>query len=288
MQDGRVVMLQNDTVSSSGIDITTTNEEKGVTGAPPPLPSTRRLFQADPSVRFGEQKLLAVHVLTATEKPDVSLPNMQMAVFGTGNGTLRSDAVPVVKQFEAISKGQLLYTAATGPNIVDGMLQVTLPPTEFSAVEGHDIIEEVIPTLLATTNSAVGGNLDKIADRVLFCLPSESTKGGYHWRAFTYLYGPYSYYERATCSLLSVLAHELGHGLGFQHSAKGTNKYGDQTGLMGGWQGPKMAFNGHKHFISGWFGKAAKQVYPQRQSKYIHATPWLCRLQSQRSSTARR
>jgi len=245
--DGEVVM-DEDNDSNNNLDNILINND-------------RQLFQYDASVRYGTQRLLAVHISTLTEQPDVAAEDMQMALFGTGSGTLRRGSVTVVEQFQEITKGQLLFTAANGPNIQDGVLKITL---STAGVAGEDVFK-VIPSALSQTVQALGGTpLNQVADRVLFCLPSNTLKGGKHWRAFTYLFGPYSYYQAATCSLLAVLCHELGHQMGFQHSGKGeSNVYGDLTGYMGGWHGPRMAFNGHKHWISGWFGPAAVEVDPQ-------------------------
>ena len=226
----------------------------------------RKLFARDATVRYGTQRLLAVHISTQTEQPDVTVDAMQMALFGTGSGTMRPGTVSVLDQYQYITKGQLLYTAASGPNIIDGMLEVKIPLMEIA---GEDVFR-VIPVALSKTVEALNGtSLKEVADRVLFCLPSSTLKSGAPWRAFTYLFGPYSYYQAATCSLLEVLAHELGHGLGFQHSGQGENVYGDLTGYMGGWPGPRMAFNGHKHWMSGWFGPAAVEVEPQLQQHIV-------------------
>ena len=226
----------------------------------------RKLFARDATVRYGTQRLLAVHISTQTEQPDVTADAMQMALFGTGSGTMRPGTVSVLDQYQYITKGQLLYTAASGPNIIDGMLEVKIPLMEIA---GEDVFR-VIPVALSKTVEALNGtSLKEVADRVLFCLPSSTLKSGAPWRAFTYLFGPYSYYQAATCSLLEVLAHELGHGLGFQHSGQGENVYGDLTGYMGGWPGPRMAFNGHKHWMSGWFGPAAVEVEPQLQQHIV-------------------
>lgn len=245
--DGEVVMDEDD-VDENLANILMNND--------------RQLFARDTSVRYGTQRLLAVHISTLSEQPDVTAQDMQMALFGTGSGTLRPGSVTVVEQIHHITKGQLLYTPASGPNIQEGMLEITL---KKAGVAGEDVFN-IIPFVHSKTKQALGGTpLNEVADRILFCLPSKTLKGGKHWRAFTYLFGPYSYYQAATCSLLSVLVHELGHQMGFHHSGKGENVYGDRTGYMGGWHGPKMAFNGHKHWISGWFGPAAVEVDPQQQ-----------------------
>jgi hypothetical protein len=60
--------------------------------------------------------------------------------------------------------------------------------------------------------------------------------------------------------------HELGHTYGFQHSGAGGDDYADKTDYMGyavnmvGF--PRKAFNGHKHWFSGWFSNRQLVVDP--------------------------
>jgi hypothetical protein len=150
---------------------------------------------------------------------------------------------------------------AVGPNIQNGVLEIELD----LSFEGKDVEEIMIPEILAKTEEAIGSL--EIADRFIFCLPTGSLlHESSTWTAFGYLYEPYMYFQQSRCTRLSVVIHELGHTFGFQHSGAGGDDYADNTDYMGyavnmvGF--PRKAFNGHKHWFSGWFGNRQVDVDP--------------------------
>ena len=56
---------------------------------------------------------------------------------------------------------------------------------------------------------------------------------------------------------VSFLSFESSSALGYKHSGKGNDSYGDEQGYMGyainKMYGPRKGFNAHKHWMSGWF-----------------------------------
>jgi hypothetical protein len=229
--------------------------------------------------RLGRKTLLAVRVVTHTEAPDVTLAAMEAALFGTAPhpaGLTPSAAlaeeepyVSVVEQYARVSLGHLLWEPLTGPGYEQGVLEVNLADF-LQAGEDYRIaglgVQSLAPTLLQATAARLGvAELTNAADHVIFCLPNDSLLAGTTaWTAFTYLYEPYSYYQRSRCTKLSVVMHELGHSLGFRHSGVPTNAYADETGYMGysvnQYGAPVKGFNAHKNWLTQWMQHYAQHL----------------------------
>lgn len=209
----------------------------------------------------GTKRLLAVRITTEQERPDETLEFMEGTIFGTGD---QAETHSVVSQYAALTHGQLQYVKAEGPNIVNGVTEVRI---QTSSLVGKDVQGNLKEDILTQTEDLLG-DLEDVADNIIFCLPTGSLFNDKDWTAFTYLFEPYSYYQKSRCTRLSVVAHELGHSLGFQHSGVGDSKYADKSGYMGfaiNHVGrPLKAFNGQKHWFSGWFQDRAVQVDPNR------------------------
>ena len=214
-------------------------------------------------IRAGPKNLLVVRILSdsGNEEPPETVVDIRKAIFGplgTQEEADEANRLPtVVSQYAAVSHGSLQYVPATGLGIKDGVVEVTIETSIFagtSSIQGP-LMKEILE---ATSNSL--GNLDQIADHIIFCLPTGSLlKGKTKWTAFTYLYEPvsskrlvypsttqlshlnricqllsqYSYYQQSRCTKLSVTMHEMGHSLGFKHSGKEGDSYGDESGYMG-------------------------------------------------------
>lgn len=229
--------------------------------------------------RMGRKTLLAVRIVTNTEQPDVDATEMEAAIFGTAphphannialeqaqeeNVTASLDGPlqyqSVAEQFQAATLGNLLYQPLRGPGYENGVLELNL--AEYMGADfvlAGQGVQSLAPEILKATAIRLGVSaVTNAADHVIFCLPNDSLLAGSAvWTAFTYLYEPYSYYQRSRCTKLSVVMHELGHSLGFRHSGIPTNAYADETGPMGysvnQYGAPVKAFNSHKNWIAGW------------------------------------
>eukprot|EP00977_Amphora_coffeiformis_P019500 scaffold7303_cov153-Amphora_coffeaeformis.AAC.11 len=228
--------------------------------------------------RIGRKTLLVVRVVTSTEEPDVGLEEMEAAIFGTiphphasgvtlehssENITASLDGSlvyqSVVEQYQAATLGNLMFEPLKGPGYEKGILEIDLSKSMgINFVFAGQGIQALAPTLQMATAERLGvTELTNAVDHVIFCLPNDSLLAGTTaWTAFTYLYEPYSYYQRSRCTKLSIVVHELGHSLGFRHSGVPTNAYADETGPMGysvnQYGAPVKGFNSHKNWIAGW------------------------------------
>lgn len=213
-------------------------------------------------VRSGTKRLLAVRLLTngGSEVPDETISEIQDTIFGS---KATSTQPTVISQYAAVSHGKLQFIPAQGPGIDNGVVEIVMdaPLTSGNiSIQGPMLVE-----ILESAASALG-DLEEVADHIIFCLPTGSLLNGKAmWTGFTYLYEPYSYYQRSRCTKLSVPMHEIGHAvLGFKHSGKGKDSYADEQGYMGyainQLYGPQKGFNAHKHWMSGWFDNRAVDI----------------------------
>jgi hypothetical protein len=195
------------------------------------------------------------------------------------------DYTSVVEQYAAATLGNLLYTPLQGPGYERGILQVNMAKYDPTFQIANTGIQTAIPTILQATAETLGvTELTDIVDHIIFCLPNDSLLGGTKaWTAFTYLYEPYTYYQRSRCTKLSVVVHELGHSLGFRHSGVPTNVYADETGPMGysvnQYGTPRKGFNSHKNWIAGWYQHYSVHLKPLPNSG-ISTTTYTGRLAS--------
>ena len=225
----------------------------------------RRLSKTE--IRNGIKKLLAVRILAnnGSEAPEETISEIRDAIF---ESEADPSAPTVVSQYAAVSHGALQYVPANGPGIQNGVATVSV---QSSIISGNSSIQGDLMVDILESTAASLGNLEDLADHIVFCLPTGSfLRGRNTWTAFTYLYEPvsaaslpcsiyfshflklavdsfligsltrpdvlniqYSYYQRSRCTKLSVPMHEIGHSLGFKHSGKGNDSYADESGYMG-------------------------------------------------------
>jgi hypothetical protein len=191
-------------------------------------------------------------------------------------------ATTVMHHYRAVSFHKLNMIPSTGSGIVNGVAEVLIDLLSVSSgsitsISGLDIVDDIIPVVLDATENylahsflserqnIVGADtslsipsLNDLADHVVFCLPTGALlDNSSDWTAFTNMNERYSFYQQSRCTRLSVVMHEVGHGLlGFLHSGLGDNEYADESGYMGyaynkvGW--PAKSFNPHKMFLTRW------------------------------------
>jgi Gametolysin peptidase M11 len=253
--------------------------------------------------RVGIKHLLAIRVSsTLQETPMESLDEMEAAIFGTGPNPLHvpSDGT-LVAQFEAVSHGKLRFApwddpALTRPGLLDIVISTsTMKVSNDSSTNRFDSI--VRPALISETVRRLGHTFYDVADHVLFCMPNGSLDGTV--AGIGEVGGMFTYFHLGYCRKLDALMHEVGHNLHFHHSGIGSHEYGDMTDYMGGLESapripaspkrhgslkgkstaamaidgagyPKKAFNGHKHWTSGWFRDRTLEIFPLESNCTFH------------------
>lgn len=194
--------------------------------------------QSNYDLRLGRQSLLAVRVSSSVSgvSPTETVDEIEAALFGSGpNPDQLEPHQVVVNHYAAVSHGQLLYEPAVADipgTIRNGVTEISID-TPFD--ETVDVQTDILPRLLTATRERIGSDTLDSIDKIIFCLPTGAHfEGDADWTAFTYLWEPYSYYQRSRCTRLSVVMHELGHAVGFLHSGTADgNAYNDKAGYMG-------------------------------------------------------
>jgi hypothetical protein len=118
----------------------------------------------------GSHTVLAVVVSsTAGEVDPIATPTAVAGnIFGVGS---MAQTVNVASQYKACSNGKLQIYAATGRNVVNGVLSVTIS----TKIAGSDVLG-LQNTLVTAVNNALGfTDIRYAATHVLFCLPNGTT-----------------------------------------------------------------------------------------------------------------
>ena len=192
-----------------------------------------------PYAQSVQKTILIVLVSALDSSISSSLTNVSGKVFGT-----LDNSTSVASQFQACSFNQLNFVPFSADNVVDGVLEISLPIT-ISGLPNYKVQDSV--------TEAIGGR-PMYADYVIYCLPPGTTGD---WIAYGYVNGWLSVYNDKWCNSLSAKMHEIGHNLGLAHSGENGNPYGDTSGYMGYSSGadhtPLMCYNAYDSWSLGWY-----------------------------------
>lgn len=198
--------------------------------------------EGHPAIGFGNRTVLVVRVSGPidSEIPHVSSERLAGAIFGIGNESFQN---PMSTQYRRCSFNALNFIPASGfPEIVDGVIDIQLNSSlrAKQATTVHQDASKEVRKLLGVNSLA------DTFDHVMYCLAGGTLFGSGNnrkdsWLAFALAYAlgtrteNYSVYnsKSASCDKLSILMHEIGHNLGFQHSGDaGNSDYGDTSGTV--------------------------------------------------------
>lgn len=204
----------------------------------------------------GRKTVLAVRIMASNAIMSVDETSLSNSIFG-GNG----DNVNLRSQYLACSHEKLEFTKRDDrngltANIRNGVvtLWVNLPKEAGHSRMVNAVSEEIYRQFQLTVGS--------IADHVMYCLP----KGTFDGVGYAVMNRGLSVYNDDLCTSVSSQMHELGHNLNLGHSSQGTEKYGDQSGMMGysyrSSETPEMCFNAAKSWQLGWYSDKASSFSP--------------------------
>ncbi|CAJ1954131.1 unnamed protein product [Cylindrotheca closterium] len=217
-------------------------------------PEGRRLRQLTKTE--GDRTVLAVRVLASNSKTSHDAEEISHSIFGGPN-----DYVNLKSQVQACSHGKLNFQKRPDLNGIDTNIRngVVTIKVNMAVNVGHS---KIVNAVSQEINRQFGMSHVDIADHVMYCLPN----GAYGGVGFALMNRGLSVYNDKLCTSVSTQMHEVGHNLNLGHSSEGTEKYGDQTGVMGYSyrknEAPKMCYNAAKSFQLGWFRDKSSSYTP--------------------------
>lgn len=159
-------------------------------------------------------------------------------------------------------------------NIVDGVLEVTIP---------HTIYDET--TFVNQTAAVVEGWVTEVVaglgiqwftfSHVMYVVPESTdfSTGDFEAAGYAYVGWYLSVFDGQFTADLWLIIHEVGHNMGLQHSGilpgTGVSEFGDLACYMGSNstfndEGPKMCFNGPKSYYLNWYSDRHADIDPSK------------------------
>jgi hypothetical protein len=165
----------------------------------------------------GISSVLLVRVTATDGSVSLNADTISDRVFGS-SGTVRST-------FSDCSFGKLQLEPATGPSVVDGVVELSVDMN----FQGQTI--KSLENTLSTALTSKIGSVHHL-DHVAFCVPAgTSLSGNQNLLAYAYVGNQRSVFNNENCGYLSTIVHEFGHNMGLGHSGEGRELYGDQSGI---------------------------------------------------------
>jgi len=195
----------------------------------------------------GDLTVLAIRVKLSNGQTTANEDTIRDGIFGT-----KGDAVNLKSQYSKCSHNQLNFDSVgtivgTNLTINEGVITINLPNSQKR--DGSVAIRNAINSAIETD---FGMQPNKIADKVMYCLPTGTTSG----IAYAGRNSWYSVYRDEWCGYSSIQMHEVGHNLNLAHAGEGTNTYGDKSGAMGysySENDTLLCFNAAKSWQLGWY-----------------------------------
>ena len=165
-----------------------------------------------------------------------------------------NDPLSFKSGYEGCSKNQVQIEPANNGDdqIVQGILTVSI---DLVAATTDGSSNAMINAAVNAARVALQiDDLSSAFDYVAVCQPVSGD-----WLAFAYANSYLSFYNGRWCNSVSTQMHEIGHNMGFGHSGRGDNSYGDRSSMMGysydNDDGPKMCFNAAKNYQLQWYNR---------------------------------
>ena len=167
----------------------------------------------------GVLSVLVVRAIASDAQTTLSEETLFQRTFGDTSRTLSS-------VYNDCSFGKLKIIPASGAGIINGIVTVSITTT---SVVGQSALA-VTSDIKAATIKTVGDLAQW--DHVMYCIPPGTSLFG-PWLAYGEMSSSSIVFNDEWCGVVSVVAHEIGHNMGLEHSDEDNKSYDDQSGIMG-------------------------------------------------------
>ena len=201
---------------------------------------------------LGVNSALIVRITYLGNAPSKSADQLAARFFGIGPAT---DGISAAERVSACSHGKLQVIPATGPGILDGIIEVSMDRSVSGTHSSNTLVNRVIEQLYHEH-----GDISTKYEFINFVLPThDHLRWGNNvkYLAYATMAARKSVYRDVWSVHLDAIVHEWGHNLGLHHSGMDDHQYADTTGYMGyangDPSGPIKCFNAQKHWLLGWY-----------------------------------
>jgi len=180
-------------------------------------------IQSNGASFIGVHTVFAVKVDALDTQTSLSSDQISDKLFGTG-----SDKVNMKSQFADCSFNQFqlepfIGTTTTGESVTNGVGEITMQ-FDMKNKFNYNMESEILKAI----NEKFGKTKDQF-DHLIVVMPKDADA----FIAYANMPGHVSVYNDHIVASPTIVIHEIGHNLGFDHSGHKKEEYGDEIGVMG-------------------------------------------------------
>lgn len=212
-------------------------------------------IQSDGASFIGVNTVFVVKVDALDTQTSLSSDLISDKLFGTGSDQVNAKSLFSDCSFGKFQLEPFIGTSTTGEIITNGVGEITM---QFDMINKYD--DKMESDILKAINKKFGKTKNQF-DHLIVVLPKDADE----FIAYANMPGHLSVYNDNFISYPTIITHEIGHNLGFDHSNHNKKEYEDEIGVMGFGNtidDDRKCFNAVKSWDLGWYSAAHKTLDP--------------------------